>query len=155
MLALTKPNQESIATEHLARQGFPSYCPRFKEKKPNKKAVIRPLFPRYLFVEIDQAWYPIRGTRGISHVLLGANGPQLVPYKVIQSLRDREEGGLVSLTPKARFSPGTKVKASSGPLQGLALIYEGMSAHDRVRVLVDLLGRSVVVELEDKLLVAA
>ena len=74
---------------------------------------------------------------------------------IIKGLRDREEGGLVSLQPKARFAKGAPVKAIEGPFVGLPLFYEELSSHDRVRCLMDLLGRKVVIELEDKLLVAA
>ena len=86
---------------------------------------------------------------------MGLDGPQTVAEGIITTLRSREENGLVDLTPKARFNHGAAVKTTEGPFAGLSLIYEGMSAHDRVKVLVDLLGRAVVVEVEEKLLVAA
>ena len=152
---MTKPNQESIAAEHLSRQGFEPYCPRYLQRRSNKLPIIRPLFPRYLFVGIDQFWYAIRGTRGVSHILMGCEGPLPVNASIIKGLRDREEGGLVSLQPKARFAKGAAVKAIEGPFVGLPLLYEELSSHDRVRCLMDLLGRKVVIELEDKLLVAA
>lgn len=152
---MTRPQQEGLASEHLLRQGFLPYCPRYCERKPNKKPVIRPLFPRYLFISIDLLWHSILGTRGISHILMGCDGPQRVPDRVISGLQSREENGLVSLTPKARFAPGSKVKVTDGPLAGYLLVYEGMSTHERVKCLIDLLGRAVTIELEDKLLVAA
>ena len=154
-MALSKPNQELIAIAHLERQGYEPYCPRFKETKPGKAAVIRPLFPRYLFIGIDQVWYSIRGTRGISHVLLGRDGPQYISGSIIKELRNREIGGLVSLVPKERFARGTKVKATDGPLMGLELIYEGMSTRDRCVVLMDMLGRQVKIDVEERALTTA
>src|SRR5216684_6627932 len=96
ILIVTKPNQESVAADNLKRQGYEPYWPKCKELR-GSKAVIRPLFPRYVFVGIVQSWYPITGTRGVSHVLLGTDGPLPVHEGIIKELRSREHHGLVSL----------------------------------------------------------
>lgn len=152
---MTRPNHEAIAGINLARQGYEYYCPRFATKQANKPTVIRPLFPRYIFILIDQFWSSILGTRGISRILLGDNGPATLPTTVITELKAREQNGLVTLTTPPKFRPGDQVKAVSGPLTGHLLIYEGQSVHDRVRVLAELLGRKVVIELPEKSLIAA
>lgn len=155
-VVMTKPNHEAIAAANLQRQGFDYYYPRFLKKKPGTTAVVRPLFPRYIFVFIEQVWRSLSGTRGISYVLMGNEGPQLVADALIQRIKEREDkNGLYQLIAPPRFKPGAKVKAEKGPLAGVALIYEGMSGHDRVKVLADLLGRSTIVIIEEKLLVAA
>ena len=54
--AFTKPRQEEVASENLTRQGFRTYLPRLKQPKRRRDRwieVIEPLFPRYLFVELD------------------------------------------------------------------------------------------------------
>ncbi len=154
-VVLTKPNQEGIAELNLARQGYTSYCPRYQQVIPNKTPVTRPLFPRYMFVFIDQFWSSLMGTRGISRVLLNGNGPVYLPTSEIDKLREREIKGLVQLTPPPKFHPGQKVKCGEGPLTGHLVIYEGMTGRDRVRVLADLLGRKCLIELDEKTLVAA
>lgn len=95
------------------------------------------------------------GTRGISRVLLGDDGPARLPDECIKDLRAREHHGLVQLTSPPKFLPGDRVKTETGPFVGHLLIYEGQSAHDRVKVLVNLLGRAVRIELDEKTLVAA
>lgn len=156
IVAMTKPNQEAIAVENLQRQGYEPYCPRYQQKRPNKPALTRPLFPRYIFVNIENFWYSIKGTRGVSYVLAGEGGPQKVPDQLIDNLKSREDKlGLISLEPKARFNEGAKVRVGDGPLLGHQLIYEGMTAHERCTVLVALLGRAVRVELPEKTLIAA
>ena len=154
---LTKPNQERIACDNLARQNFEYYWPRFLEKRPTKTSLIKSLFPRYLFVLIDKVWYPLTGTRGVSKVLLGTDGPLILPSHELENMRKREgPDGLIKLAePPNRFNNGDKVKASDGPLAGQILIYGGMSAKDRCRVLANILGGQVKVELDEKLLVAA
>lgn len=155
-VAMTKPNHEGIAAANLQRQGFHWYYPRYSHKKPGLAAVVRPLFPRYMFVKLETVWHSLRGTRGISYLLMGEHGPQLLPDTVIDTIQMREDkNGLYQLIAPPRFAKGAKVKTQEGPLAGLLLFYEGMSTHDRVKVLADLLGRSCVVEIEERLLTAA
>lgn len=155
IVGVTRPNYEAIAEVNLTRQGYTSYCPKFKITQPNKPSSIKVLFPRYIFIFIDQFWSSILGTRGISRVILGDNGPQPMPGYEIEKLRARELHGLVQLTAPPRFTPGDHVKTDTGPLVGHLLVYAGMSSHDRVKVLADLLGRKVTVELPEKSLIAA
>ncbi len=153
---MTKPNYEAVAAAHLQRQGYESYYPQFLMKRPNQTTVVRPLFPRYMFILIDKEWYSISGTRGISRVLMGDTSPQELPAGVVQELRKREDRhGLVSLTIPPKFTRGARLRTRSGPLEGQLLIYEGMAARDRVKVLAQLLGRQCLVELPEKSLVAA
>lgn len=155
-VAMTRPNHEAIAAVNLQRQGFDFYYPRFKsQKRPSDSPVIRPLFPRYIFVHIENMWRSITGTRGISYVLMGEGGPLTVSDTVIKAIKGREVGGLYQLVAPPRFQPGDTVKTIEGPLQGLPLIYEGMAGHERVKVLAELLGQKVKVTVEEKLLVAA
>ncbi len=155
-VVMTKPNHEAIAAANLGRQGFTYYYPRFLLKRPSTKAVVRPLFPRYMFVFIDQVWRSLGGTRGVSYVLMGEEGPQLVTDTIVKQIRNREDkNGLYQLTAPPKFQPGEAVKTSHGPLAGLPLIYEGMASHDRVKVLANLLGRACVTTIEEKYLNAA
>lgn len=158
-VVMAKPNCEALAVVNLNRQGYVCYFPRFRERKPDKTVLIRPLFPRYLFVLFDQVWYSMRGTRGVSHVLMGEDGPAVIHPSVIDSLKEREDNeGFIHLgkrTSEEKFERGQSVKTLEGPLVGLPLIYEGMPARERVRVLVDILGRKTVVTVKESSLVAA
>jgi len=158
VVVMTKPNCENIAVANLAQQGFTCYAPRFKHKRPDNVVLIKPLFPRYIFTLIDKFWYCIRGTRGVSYLLMHDSGPCLVPQPIIDSLRNREDGeGFIMLSPKQleRFSKGEKVRALDGPFSDKLLIYEGMTSKDRVQVLVSMLGREVRATIPEKSLVAA
>jgi transcription antitermination factor NusG len=87
---------------------------------------------------------------------MGEDGPRQIAASVIDELKGREDRkGLVQLAPKPKFLDGTPVKTNSGPFAGYPMIYDGMTSRDRVNVLIELLGRKVSVELEEKLLVAA
>lgn len=157
---MTKPNCENIAVANLTQQGFDCYAPRFRETRLDKSVLIKPLFPRYIFTFIDKFWYCIRGTRGVSYLLMGDDGPAYVPNAVINDIKLKEDGeGFVMLKPKEstaeRFHKGDQVKATEGPLADKLFIYEGMSGHDRAKVLMSLLGRQVPITIAEKSLVAA
>jgi transcriptional antiterminator RfaH len=158
VVVVTKPNCEGMAAENLLQQGYGCYFPKFLAVQKNKQVVKKPLFPRYIFARIEQLWYSLRSTRGVSHVLMNESGPAQVPASVIEALKKREDGsGFIVLgKDKApeRFSKGSPVRASEGPLAGLDLIYDGMRDHDRVRVLATLLGRKVPVDVAEKILMA-
>lgn len=157
-VVLTKPNCEAIAVENLLQQGYGCYFPRFKAVGKNKVVLKRPLFPRYVFASIDKYWYSIRGTRGVSQVLMCNGGPAIIQASVIEAIRSKEdEEGFIVLGKKQateRFQKGDLVTATEGPMTGVNLIYEGMSNNDRVKVLASLLGMQVPVIIEEKVLVS-
>lgn len=157
-VVLTKPNCEAIAVENLLQQGYGCYFPRFKAVGKNNIILKKPLFPRYVFASIDKFWYSIRGTRGVSQILMSDKGPAIIPASAIEAIRAKEDSeGFIVLSAKnspERFAKGDPVTATEGPMTGLDLIYDGMSNHDRVKVLASLLGRQVPVILDEKVLVA-
>jgi transcriptional antiterminator RfaH len=158
-VVIAKPNSEAIAVVNLQRQGYETYLPRFKLRKVNKPTLIKPLFPRYLFVHIDKFWYSIRGTRGVSGILLADDGPAIVNPAVVAAIKAKEDSeGYISLGREDRqekFIKGQPVKTLEGPFAGLSMIYEGMSVQDRVKVLADILGRQVQIVVSESKLVAA
>lgn len=158
IVVVTKPNFEAIAAENLQRQRFEHYLPLCLERKPNKPPQVRPLFPRYMFVDIQPAqdWYPIRSTRGVARLLMNDNGPQEMPSTEIAKLIKRhDEKGLVKLEQPPKFESGTQVRTSYGPFADRVLIYDGMTGADRCRVLAELLGQKVKIEMDERQLIAA
>ena len=67
----TQPRAEEKAVRHLVNQGFAAYLPRYRRRVRHARRneiVLRPLFPGYLFVELDPArcrWRSINGTVGV------------------------------------------------------------------------------------------
>ena len=65
-VAMTHTKSEEVAYANLARQGFQAYLPRYlRERRHARKTteVKAPLFPGYLFINIDmdaERWRPIR-----------------------------------------------------------------------------------------------
>lgn len=127
----------------LMREGYHTYMPRIRVKKR-----IVPLFPSYIFAIVIDRWYPIKNTIGVTQVLLAGEQPARISDAVIASIKRLEHGGIVRLPkPEKLLKPGAKVQIIRGSFQGSIGIYDGTPGKDRERVLLDLLGQSVPVNV--------
>jgi transcriptional antiterminator RfaH len=146
-VARTLPRRESVAAERLNTAGFETFAPETKTGRGEA-----PLFPGYLFVRIVARWRAVDRTIGIIGLIKFGEVPAKCPDAEIAKLQGQlDADGLVSLPhrpPKpARPTPGAQVRIAAGPFRGFTAIYAGMTARDRERVLIDLLGRQALVEL--------
>lgn len=155
-------NAENKAIAHLGRQGFATYLPRYLKRRRHARRidiVAAPLFPRYLFVEIDmgvQRWRSIYSTVGVSRLVSNGDFPAPVPDEVISSLKRREStSGFVQLDHRPKFKAGDKVRILEGAFYDCLGIYDGMSDRERVEILLDLLGRKVRVLMNAEAIAAA
>jgi hypothetical protein len=69
--------------------------------------------------------------------------------KVIEEISAREVKGLISLPSQGRFHQGENVRLADGPFAGYIGIHAGMRDAERARVLIELLGRSTLVEVDE------
>jgi transcriptional antiterminator RfaH len=150
----TQPNAETKAAEHLAAQGYSAYLPRYRRYVRHARTralVLRPLFPRYLFVGLDrlaQRWRPIRSTAGVVGLVSGADQPVPVAAEIVDALRRQESAGAFDLvSPATRLRAGESVRVTQGPFADLVGRLLGVADHERVFILIDLLGRGVRAEV--------
>lgn len=148
--AHTQAKSEEKAAQHLMRQGFSIYLPRYMKRRSHSRKVDfvpAPLFPRYIFIAMDIAitrWRAISSTVGISHLICNGNKPVCVPTSVIEAIRAQEnKNGYVSIAESLDYHQGQSVDISSGPFQNLTGIFEVMTDNERVTVLLEILGRQV------------
>ena len=93
----TKPRQEPIAEENLQRQGYDTYLPRIRlrKRKRNKWVdAVEPLFPRYLFIQVDPDQHslaPVRSTLGVAKLVRFGQLLRPVPESVIDYIRQHED----------------------------------------------------------------
>jgi len=149
-VAQTHPHAEKKASEHLRRQGFVVYLPRYLKQRRHARRVEQtaaPLFPRYLFVSIElatQRWLSIDSTFGVTKLIRNGDVPAPVPQTIIDALQYREDAnGFVQLIRRPRFEPGDKIRIVDGAFCDCCGLYEGMTSSERVAILLDLLGRKV------------
>lgn len=159
----TQSHRERWAAENVARAGALYYLPEILEtvrivvrgvrKREFRR---RPLFPCYLFVKTEGQWHFLLTAFGVAAVITGTNGsPGTIPGRIISDLRDREENGLVRLPTRSRFKAGDPVRITKGSFSGYVGIYQGASATDRVRVLLDFLSRKTSTIVAENTLEAA
>jgi transcriptional antiterminator RfaH len=161
-------SQESIAAWHVRNQGFEAYLPRYKTyvvDRGRRRDLVRPVFPGYLFVYIDGGrWWSLRGTRGVIEVIMAGDTPAIVPseprpgrpYEMsMRYLFERfDEAGTRKLD-DGRFHQGQKIRVLSGMWRDHVGLFDSMLPGDRVRVLFEMMGRSVATELGERELTAA
>ena len=130
--------------EHIA--GYEVFAPRICSHRVvnGRRITFTPLlFPGYCFVVIEQQWHAAAYAPGVASLVRnGDGGPARVPPALIDALRSREgRDGLIVL-PKPRGGPriGSRVKVTSGVFAGQFGLYAGMRSHQRVEVLLTLLG---------------
>jgi transcriptional antiterminator RfaH len=158
----TQVNGEVKAARNLLRQGYEIYLPRYLKRRRHARKIdfiARPLFPRYIFVAIDlatQRWRSIQSTFGVSHLVCNGDDPAAVPEGVVAALKAREDDkGFVILDARPTLVPGDKVRVLTGVFMDSAGLFSGLADHDRVAILLDLLGRKVRVLLDADMVAAA
>jgi len=158
----THANAEIKASTHLGRQGYAVYLPRYLKRRRHARRVEivpMPLFPRYLFVAVDlesQRWRSIQSTVGVSRLLCNGDEPALVARGIVEQLQSRQDDrGFIKLDTRPHFVPGDKVRVIEGVFSACLGLFEGMTDHQRVSILLDLLGRKVRVVLDMDAVAAA
>jgi transcriptional antiterminator RfaH len=157
----THPREEFKALSHLRRQNYQVYLPRYtKTIRHARKSerVIRPFFPRYLFVRLNLAvngWRAIRSTVGVNDIVCFGEQPAPLPAGVIEALQGRETEGLIELANKNAIKPGENVIVLNGPFAHQLGLCVSVSDNERVAILLDLLGRKVRVLMDTDVVTAA
>lgn len=145
----TKANAEYLVAALLQQQNLELYLPEIQTpavssaQKPQRK----PLFPCYLFVNIDLSttepsslqWIP--GTR---RLVAFDDQPVPVPNSVIELIRfNLEHINVSGGTPTHSFKSGEVVRITGGPFEGMLAVFDGPTTPaERVHVLLTVLGRA-------------
>jgi transcriptional antiterminator RfaH len=149
----TQALAEEKAAFNLRRQGFDVYLPRYLKRWRHARRVEKrpaPLFPRYLFVQLDMArarWRAISSTLGVARLVCAGERPAPVPPGIVEAIRGREDAGGLFPLREVPFRRGEAVRVVSGSLATAIGLFESLSDNDRVVLLLDLLGRKMRVAL--------
>lgn len=150
----TQPMREGVAEYQLRRQGFDVYLPRYRTERRHARridTVLRPLFPRYLFVAPSQDSPPISAAHssiGVVGLVSSGRGFATISETVVAAIQEREDDeGLVCVEPECSLHPGDQILVTDGPMADAAGIFECQDDRSRVVVLLEVLGRDVRVRL--------
>ncbi len=151
-LLYTKPRGERLALENLTRQGYRAYLPMLRARRRRERRyynVIVPMFPRYLFLQLndqDEDWGPIRSTLGVANMVRFSSHAAVVPDGLVEALRQREDADGVQCLPEAKLKPGDRVRICDGVMAGYEAIFEARSGKERVVLLLELADHSARIE---------
>jgi transcriptional antiterminator RfaH len=154
-VAHTQPLKEIQAQQNLIDQGFEVYLPRFKKIRRHARRVdevLTPLFPRYLFVNIDlnsTPWRTINSTRGISYLLMTDDEhPAHIQDEIIFDLKAQEVGdGIVPIKSLITFVKGDTVRIIDGAFKDHAATFDALDDKGRAKLLLTFLGRETTIIL--------
>lgn len=146
-LVYTKVRQEKVAQTNLERQGYAVYLPlvrQVRRRLGRRVSVIGAMFPRYLFVRLDSDtdnWAPIRSTLGVVSIVRFGHEPARVPDRFVDYLRSREDEKGIQTVAVDELKPGMRVRVTEGSLMGFEGVYQARTGHERVVVLLEIMGK--------------
>jgi transcription antitermination factor NusG len=146
----TWSRHEKSVCEQLRSKQIETFLPLYRSPKRWKNGLSgaqMPLFSGYLFVHIaDDRRLAVLQTPGVSKFIGFQNRPAVIPNDEIAQLELAVKGG--TFTPHPFLTVGERVRVQSGPLEGLTGILVRDKKGERVVLSVDLLARSISVELD-------
>jgi len=148
--AQVEPRRERLASHCLGLAGYEIYQPLLREQRGShgrRIVVTPPLFPGYLFLWVVSGWWNARWSPGVVRLIMDGLVPAHVPDAVIGEIKSRERDGLVELPKLRGLEPGMRVKVLQGPLRDQIGLLAALRPHERVLVLLQLLGGQQRVDL--------
>ena len=148
----THPHKEVFAIENLQRQDVHAYCPQIRKRIRHARReldVLRPLFPSYVFAQIDTTrlrWRSIASTFGVRSLVSFGERPSFLEDGFIHSLKAREIDGAIS-RPTTPYDIGQQVRVSGGAFDGIVATIIEMDEKDRLVILFNFLNRPVKMKL--------
>jgi transcriptional antiterminator RfaH len=144
----SKPRQENVCLEELAKAGVEGLCPlrmEYRFRRRRKEAV--PLFPGYVFCRIGfpEGYHQVRWLRGVLHLVqFGEAAPPALDDEIMEFFIQNMNGeGVLETGPD--LVAGGRVEFLIEPLRGLVgTVLRLDSAEKRVHVLMDLLYQATV-----------
>jgi transcription antitermination factor NusG len=142
---------ENTASLALKNQGFAEFMPTYRARRrwsDRFKDIDLPLFPGYVFCRFNpKNRLPVLKLPGITGVVSFGQGPHPLDESEIERIRTLVECGL-PVQPWPYLHVGDRVRIEAGALSGLEGILVQVKNEFRLVVSLNLLQRSVAVEID-------
>jgi len=144
----TKPYSENRVATLLDERGIRTFHPMIKITIANQRKRRTPLFPGYLFAQLDydigdpSGW---KWTPGLRYVVTYGDWPIPIPNDVVQLIQEKVStpDSLAHLLGQD-LEAGDRVRIKNGPFKDMLAVFVGpVPPAERVNVLLDTLNRSV------------
>lgn len=154
----TCPRHEKRVAEQIKRRSFHCFLPLYRSArrwKDRRKELDLALFPGYVFVRLAlENRLQVLQVPGVVRLVSFNGQPAALPAEEIETLQARLSGA-PRLEPHPYLRMGRRVRVRSGPMQGLEGIMVRRKDQCRVIFSIDLIMRSVAVEVDEADLEAA
>ncbi|MDT3378330.1 transcriptional activator RfaH [Labrys neptuniae] len=155
----TRARSEETARFNLENQGFEVFLPRTLRTvlhARKRRTAFHALFPGYLFVRLDlerERWRSINGTIGVVQVVMGSNLPLPVPEGVVETILTYVDAEGVARLDRD-LAQGQTVRVTLGPFTESIGPLMRLDPNERARVLLEIMGRAVEINLPRRALEA-
>jgi transcription antitermination factor NusG len=149
-VACTNANHEKRVAEQLTRRSVEHFLPIYRVVRRWKDRWVqlqRPLFPGYIFVRLAlHDRLKVLQAPGVVKFVGFSGTPSVLPQVEIDALRTSLSAG-VRAEPHPYLMVGRRVRVKSGPLTGMEGILKRKKNQDRLVISLNLILRSVAVEV--------
>lgn len=153
----TQTKRESVAAAHLRElESVEVFCPMLRYRKATRRGKVwwvEALFPGYVLARfsLDRDERAVMYSPGVRGLVRFGDKVPAVADDFVELLRDEvaKQGAEEVLTVGPRIACGEEVELAHGPLGGVrAVVVEVLSARERVKVLLEFLGREQIIEVD-------
>jgi transcription antitermination factor NusG len=151
-------HHEKKVAEQISRRNFSCFLPLYRSVrrwKDRRKQLELALFPGYVFVRMSlQQKLKVLELPGVVSLVSFNGQPAVLPAQEIEALRDRLSKNL-KVEPHPYLRTGRRVRVRSGALEGMEGIVVRRKDRCRIVFSIDLIQRSLAVEVDEADLEAA
>jgi transcription antitermination factor NusG len=158
----TRSHCEQLVCDQLAAKGFSMFLPKidvWSQRAGKRHLISVPMFPGYLFLQhaIDKSSYiDVRKARGLVRILGESwDKPSIVPDAEIEAIQTTLRAS-IPVMPHPYLREGQRVRITQGSLRGVeGILIQSKPAKGLLILSVDLLQRSIAVEIDCRMVTAA
>ncbi|HUA98740.1 MAG TPA: UpxY family transcription antiterminator [Terracidiphilus sp.] len=148
----TRYKHEKVIAQHLDQMGFDVFLPLYREIhqwKDRRKDVVLPLFPSYVFFSGDlRRQFEVLNVPGVCSFVYSGGKVAIISAAELDAVR-RAVNSRLAVEPHPFLQCGERVRVHSGPMAGVEGIITRKKGSLRLVLPVEMLCRSVSVELEE------
>jgi transcriptional antiterminator RfaH len=150
----SQPKHEHIAAAHLRiLEGVTAFCPRIRFRRVTRQGTVwvtEAMFPGYLFARfgLTEMHRQVRYAHGVCGIVRFADRYPTIDERALEQLRAHTGDSEVKEL-SYKLAQGDDVRIVEGAFAGLeAVVMQVLPAKERVKILMDFLGRKIEVEVE-------